>query len=107
MLDLFNMGGPLFMSLISIAHISLFVAIVLHIQGRNVLNLIKEAGLLALALGVLGQLIGLFEAFKAIEQMGGVSAAMLAGGLKVSSITTIYGLMGYILSKVYLLIRGN
>ena len=62
------------------------------------LDLIKSVGLLALIFGVLGQLIGLFSAFEAIEQMGSVSPAMLAGGLKVSSITTIYGLVIYIVS---------
>ena len=54
---------------------------------------IKSIGLFALMLGVLGQMIGLFDAFRAIEQMGSVSPAMLAGGLKVSMITTLYGLL--------------
>jgi len=107
MMELFNMGGTLFMSLISIAHICIFVAIILHFQGKDVLHLVREAGLLALALGVLGQLIGLFEAFKAIEAMGGVSPEMLAGGLKVSSVTTIYGLIGFVISRLYLLIKGK
>lgn len=107
MMEFFYMGGTLFMSLISLAHICIFVAIVLHIQGRAVLHLVREAGLLALALGVLGQLIGLFDAFRAIEMMGGVSPEMLAGGLKVSSVTTIYGLMGFIISRFYLLLRSN
>lgn len=62
------------------------------------LSLIKSVGLLALVVGILGQMIGLFSAFQAIEQMGSVSPAMLAGGLKVSSITTIYGLIIYAVS---------
>lgn len=103
MIEYFYMGGPLFMSLISLAYIGLFLAIVFHLQGKAVSNLVREAGLLALALGVLGQLIGLFEAFKAIEAMGNVSPAMLAGGLKVSSITTIYGLIAFVISRLYLL----
>ena len=55
----------------------------------------KEFGLAALAFGFLGQLIGLLGAFEAIEAAGGVSQSILAGGLKVSSITSIYGLMIY------------
>lgn len=62
------------------------------------LDLIKSVGLLALVVGVLGQLIGMFSAFQAIEQIGSISPAMLAGGLKVSSITTIYGLIIYVVS---------
>jgi len=55
-------------------------------------------GLLALATGILGQVIGLYKMFEGIEMMNGVSPAMIAGGLKVSSITTLYGLLIYILS---------
>jgi len=56
-------------------------------------NLVKELGVFGLIVGVFGQLIGLYQAFNAIEQMGTVSQSMLIGGLKVSSITTIYGLL--------------
>ncbi|WP_350216827.1 MotA/TolQ/ExbB proton channel family protein [Ekhidna sp.] len=48
--------------------------------------------------GVLGQLIGLFSSFEAIQQMESVSPAILAGGLKVSMITTIYGSVIYIIA---------
>ena len=62
------------------------------------LKYIKALGLLALVVGVFGQVIGLFEAFKAIEEMREVPPSLLAGGLKVSSITTIYGFIIYIFS---------
>jgi biopolymer transport protein ExbB/TolQ len=62
------------------------------------ISYIKSVGLFALIFGILGQMIGLYSAFAAIEQMGGVSPAMLAGGLKVSSITTIYGLVIYVIA---------
>ena len=39
---------------------------------------VKEVGILALALGILGQIIGLYSAFEGIEQAGGVSQEMLA-----------------------------
>jgi flagellar motor component MotA len=108
MLDLFNMGGPLFMSLISIAQIGMFLAIGMHQRGKAAARLyVREAGLLALALGILGQLIGLFEAFKAIEAMGDISTALLVGGLKISMITTLYGLIGFIISRIYLLFTAN
>lgn len=67
---------------------------------------VRSLGLLALVLGVLGQLIGLYDAFSAIQQMGQVSQAMLAGGLKVSSITTLYGLGVYALALVVSLLLG-
>ncbi|MEY2969970.1 MAG: hypothetical protein RLZZ599_343 [Bacteroidota bacterium] len=61
--------------------------------------------MLALAIGFLGQLIGLFGAFEGIEQMGGVSQPMLAGGLKVSSITSIYGLLIYTVGMVIQVVK--
>ena len=93
MLDYFYMGGPLFMGMLTLIFIALIVAAVLK-KG------VKEIGSLALAMGFLGQLIGLMGAFEGIEAMGGVSQSMLAGGLKVSSITSIYGLLIYIISLI-------
>lgn len=66
---------------------------------------VKELSMLALAIGFLGQLIGLFGAFQGIESMGGVSQAMLAGGLKVSSITAIYGLLIYCIGLIVQLVH--
>lgn len=94
MIALFNMGGPLFMGILTI--ILLGVIVSAFVAKR----MVKELGLLALAVGFLGQLIGLFGAFEGIEAMGGVSQAMLAGGLKVSSIASIYGLLIYVISLV-------
>lgn len=67
-------------------------------QTRYRLGYIKSLGLLAVVLGLLGQMIGLFMAFEAITEMGEVSQAMLAGGLRVSSITTIYGLIIFVIA---------
>lgn len=110
MFDLFVMGGPLFMSIVTIGLILVLIATVrgvMLIFGtgdhpeefiRGQLGLIKSAGLFAAVCGVLGQMIGLYSAFDAIEQIGSVSPAMLAGGLKVSSITTLYGLIVYVIA---------
>lgn len=92
------MGGPLFMGILTVFFLLMIVAAVRN-SGE------KELGLLALAVGFLGQLIGLFGAFEGIEQMGGVSQAMLAGGLKVSSITSIYGLLIYIVSLLIQIVK--
>jgi len=99
MLDYFMMGGPLFMGILTLIFLLMIVAAALP-NGS-----VKELGLLALAVGFLGQLIGLFGAFEGIEQMGGVSQAMLAGGLKVSSITSIYGLFIYIVSLLIQIVK--
>lgn len=72
--------------------------------NQNKINLVKSFGLLAMVTGIFGQLLGLFDAFSAIEQMGAVSPAMLAGGLRVSMITTLYGVTIFIVS--YLIWAG-
>ena len=98
MLDYFMMGGPLFMGILTL----IFLLMIYPAVRKSG---VKELGLLALAVGFLGQLIGLFGAFEGIEQMGGVSQAMLAGGLKVSSITSIYGLLIYTVSLLIQIVK--
>lgn len=44
-------------------------------------------------LGFLGTVIGMIQAFDAIEQAGTVSATIVAGGIKVALITTVFGLI--------------
>lgn len=103
MTDLFYMGGPLFMGLLTLLLIaSVTTSILVFTKKVPAISpsLIKDIGLLAFIVGLLGQLIGLFDAFSAIEQMGSVSPAMLAGGLKVSMITTVYGLFILIISLI-------
>lgn len=105
MIDLFFIGGPLFMGILTIILIALVAtAVYIAVQrktehsGSLPVNWLKEIGILGLVIGILGQFLGLYQAFSAIEQMGSVSQTMLAGGLKVSSITSIYGLVIFILA---------
>lgn len=67
-------------------------------QERHRLGYIKSVGLFGLIFGILGQLIGLYQAFGAIQQMGEVSPAILAGGLKVSMISALYGFVIFIIA---------
>jgi len=71
---------------------------------RYGLTYIKSVGLFTLVTGILSQLIGLYQAFRAIEQAGDVSPALLMGGLKVSMIANLYGISIFLLS--YLLWLG-
>lgn len=91
-MNLFMAGGPLYMGILTLILIGVVVAAVLKKPA------VKELGLLALAFGFFSQLLGLYGAFQAIEAAGGVSTALLAGGLKVSSITSVYGMIIYLIS---------
>ncbi|MBN2731574.1 MAG: MotA/TolQ/ExbB proton channel family protein [Balneolaceae bacterium] len=71
---------------------------------RQRLTYIKSLGIFTLVMGILGQLLGLYQAFSVIEQAGNISPAILAGGLKVSLIPTLYGIVIFLLS--YLIWMG-
>ena len=58
----------------------------------------RSIGLFALVTGILGQLIGLYMAFSTIEQVGDISPTLVFAGLKVSMITTMYGMVIYLFS---------
>lgn len=114
MSQLFYAGGPLFMGLLTlvlVAVISLFVYFIVKSEHQHDISWVKEVGLFGLILGVFGQLKGLYNAMDAISQIESVSPAMLAGGLKVSLITTMYGaviaLIGYALYFVLKKINTN
>ena len=101
MLDYFFAGGPLFMGLLTIVLLALLVGI------KKFPHQLKTLGQLALALGVLGTALGLFEAFKAVEASKGVSQTIWAGGLKNALLPTLYGLMLYVLSRLLILFKNK
>lgn len=64
---------------------------------------------LAPSLGFLGTVVGMVQAFDSIEKAGDISPTVVAGGMKVALITTIFGLIvalilqvcyNYLLSKI-------
>lgn len=112
MFDLFIEGGWEFMSLVTIMALAmLFFAIktAMALFGSNAaaaavrpgsLYYIRFFGMLALVSGVLGQLIGLYEAMRYIAAQGEISQAVLAGGIKVSSICTLYGFIVFLVAHL-------
>ncbi|MBQ9660439.1 MAG: hypothetical protein IJV37_04130 [Bacteroidales bacterium] len=67
---------------------------------------VKEIGLAAPVVALLSLLFGLYNAFDALYQTGGAISPLVAfGGLKVSTIPIIYGLLVYLLSLIIRVIR--
>ena len=56
---------------------------------------------LAPMFGFLGTVIGMVQAFDAIEVAGDISPTLVAGGIKVALITTVFGLIVAILLQVF------
>ncbi len=109
MFSLFFEGGWEFMSLVSIMGL---LMLYFAVKGATTvfghaasytpgsLYYIRFFGMLALVCGILGQLIGLYEAMKYIAQAGEISQQVMAGGIKVSSITTLYGFIIFIIAHL-------
>lgn len=110
--DRFTEGGPFFMTLILI---SLLLSLFFLVKGflnlnsnpeklKKMLRLASDASLLGLVLGFLGSIIGLIEAFDAVEAFDKMNTALLAGGLKVSFLTTVFGSFVFVISRIGILV---
>ena len=56
---------------------------------------------LAPMLGFMGTVIGMIEAFDKIQQAGDISATIVAGGIKVALLTTVFGLIVAIILQIF------
>ncbi|MBO7202000.1 MAG: MotA/TolQ/ExbB proton channel family protein [Paludibacteraceae bacterium] len=56
---------------------------------------------LAPMLGFMGTVIGMIEAFDKIQQVGDISATVVAGGIKVALLTTLLGLIVAVILQVF------
>ncbi|MCE4563340.1 MotA/TolQ/ExbB proton channel family protein [Maribellus sp. CM-23] len=106
--EIFYVGGPLFMGIISCLALLAFgvfilkvVQVVKHQYTLKGLDLILLAGSVAVAVGVLAQIIGIVQALEAIRNAADVSPAIVAGGAIVSFYTPIYGLLVFIFSMIF------
>lgn len=52
-------------------------------------------------LGFLGTVVGMVEAFDAIEKAGDISPTVVAGGMKVALLTTVFGLIVAIVLQIF------
>ena len=69
-----------------------------HGQPTKRLGLMKSLGLFAFVLGMLGQFLGLFQAFDIISSGMEISPAIMAMGVKVSMVTSIYGMIIFLIA---------
>ncbi len=107
-------GGIEFMALLFILLLAILATGILSIINKKEsakqqkwITLNQDLALFALVWGILGQTIGLFAAFAAIEMAGDISQGVMAGGLKISSYTTIYGLIIFLIGKVFKIIVSS
>ena len=112
LINRFMEGGALFMSLILICLLILIYFTIKSILtlktnkeiSKKMLKHISDSGTLGLALGVMGSFIGLITAFDVLEATGAAEPSILAGGLKVALLSTLFGLSTFSVSKLAILI---
>jgi hypothetical protein len=116
MKDLFFMGGPQFMAILTLFLIITTAWFIYHfmvaynsgqINREKLLRRFgygKSLGLFSLIIGITGQMVGLYEMFDAIENALGsgeeIIPALVFGGIRVTMIVTIYGMLIYLFSII-------
>jgi len=106
-LRLLHDGGMFFMFPILMTLFLVFFLIIKNVliikrdgtPSPKYIKLINSLGLMILVWGILGQLLGLVEAFDKIEMLGEISTARLAGGLKISALPTMFGSLVFVISR--------
>jgi predicted permease len=101
-------GGPIFMYPLLLLLILVMVLFVKELVRKGntakTINLISSLSLFAIVWGFLGQIIGLISAFDAIQAAGDISPAILAGGLKVSSLAPAFGMLVFLIGRLGIII---
>ncbi len=103
----FMEGGPVGMTLVLICLILALVFIALasgqinksQLSFDKYKSLAKQASLLGLVIGLFNSIVGLINAFDAIEAVGDVAPAMVAGGLKVALLSPLFGFLTFIIGR--------
>lgn len=67
----------------------------------KLLDLVLLGGSVALATGLLSQIVGIVQALNAIMEAADVSPALVMGGAKVSFYAPIYGFVVFIISMLF------
>ncbi|OAB78572.1 MotA/TolQ/ExbB proton channel family protein [Cochleicola gelatinilyticus] len=101
-------GGPIFMYPILFLFIVLVVLFVRALMVSKVrvemITLLSSVGLLALVWGVLGQVLGLINAFDAVEGHNEVTITILAEALKLTFLPVLFGLVTFLFARIGILI---
>ena len=99
MFELFVMGGIRWMTALTLILLALLLA------AWKAPAWVKEIGIIALAVGVLGTLIGFYVAAADISKAGAIHPSIIWEGLRIAVITLIYGLEIYLVSLVIRIIQ--
>lgn len=107
-LSILNDGGPLFMYPLLMLLILVIILIVMGFIKKQSftknLKLISSVSLFALVWGILGQAIGLITGFDVISQSAGISPQTLAAGLRISALSSAFGMVIFLIGRLGIII---
>ena len=99
MFELFHLGGELDMTLLTINLLALLFA------AWKAPAWVKEIGIIALVVGVIGFFIGFYIAAEDICKAGDITPRIVWSGLRVAVIPPMYGLFIYLVSLIIRIIQ--
>ncbi len=111
LIDHLFLGGiyfmlPIYVMWIIVLFFTIKFIVNYYSENRNLKKLAKQNSLIlfigsfAFLIGILGQVLGLYQALVCIQTAGDISPALIAGGLSVSLIAPIYGFILFIISGI-------
>jgi len=92
--ELFTSGGMLGMAVLTILLVLILFA------AWKAPAWVKEIGLMALVVGFLWSLVGLYQMQGVLQKMDEISVSVVQGGYKVTLIPLMYGLLIYLVSLI-------
>ena len=108
MLGLLKDGGLFFMLPILFLFITIVVLFVRELMTKKnrakTINLIASLSLFVAVWGILGQSLGLISAFDSVEAGNDITMSMLACGLKISFLPTVFGLFTFLVGRIAIII---
>lgn len=108
----FSEGGTFFMTLILICLLTASYFLVKGFLSRNkdmniskrMIRLASDVSILGLVIGLLGSIIGMIVNFDMFGAGGSIDTGMLANGIKMSFLTTVFGSITFILPRIGIIV---
>ena len=99
MFKFFVAGGPVFMAVLTIVLVCMFFA------AWKAPRWVKEIGAFAIVFGIFSTLLGITQMLGVVQEVGDIDTGVLCGGMKVTLIPTIYGIIIYMISLIVKIIE--
>lgn len=92
MFNVFMEGGPIFMAILTAILAGVFFA------AWKAPRWVKEIGAFALAFGLFSTLLGIIQMLGVVQQITEIAMPAFCGGLRVTLIPAVYGLLIFMIS---------